>query len=217
MVLGIVFIAGCTQQSPQNAAQSAPSDQGRPPTVSEQCPSQYDGTYQGIFTYNYKTPIKDANGRTIDYKVETSGVRLSVTLECDLVYEEGVLLKVTHVIASHPDFGCQVGGCTPLQNPPSNAFLPLEGTSPGASSASAMGLFIAFPNGYQLFTNGQPGALYVSMGGQVLSNSLDPSIQGYSYSVLSTDGPSSFPSEVRDKDGTYMNDFAKSWTLSKTT
>lgn len=222
LMVVILILSGCgqSQNIPQDNSQSTPSAEGRPPTASRECPSQYDGTYQGIFTYLYDIPVKDEYGNVLEYKTETSGIRLSATLKCQSRTDKGIFLEITHAIVSHPDFGCQAG-CdlgTPEAAPWLNvAFLPLEGTTATHPSSQSMGLYIHFPNEMEITTNGFEGALYASMDGQVLSNSLDPTYQGTTYSVMYTGGNVRFPSEATAQDGRINLYGYKSWTLSKTT
>ncbi len=228
ILLMLLILTGCTanKNTPtQNNQQQTSQETPRAPTASQECPSKYDGTYQGIFTYLYDIPVKDEDGRIIKYKTETSGIRLSTTLKCTSVTDEGVFLEITHVTASHPDFGCQVGGCditTPQDAPWLNvAYLPLEGTTATHPSLQSMGMYIHFPNGMEITTNSFEGGIYVSMDGQILSNSLDPTNKGRTYSVmdsLSKDGEDfRFPSEAVSQEGRLNIYGSESWKMSKTT
>lgn len=217
-ILGIVFIAGCAQQgnNPEDNSQAIASEQGRPPTASRECPSQYDGTYQGIFTYRYRVPIE---GKQLEFKEVTDGFRVSVTLECDRISDEpiedenqvqGIWLKVTKVMASHPDFDC-LQGCVPLALPASYAFLPLEDNKLGMSNRGQE-IFIVFPNGMTLMAN----PLISSLDGMILSSTLETEWQGNTFNVFG--GPVAFPSEMTEKGGLPSNDGEfQSWKLSKTT
>ena len=219
-ILGVVFIAGCAQQgnNSEDNSQAIASDQGRPPTASKECPSQYDGTYQGIFTYDYEVFKEGEVVRT-----GTDGVRLSLTLKCVRVDEDNgeVYLDATNVIASHPYFECQVGGCVPLEYEGMDyagiqheALLPLNPpTTASKPSKMGEGILINFPNGAYIITNNAEGDLHVGFDGQVLSNSLtggDTWVAGKSAVI------DPFPGE-KDQSGTYYTTSFKSWTLSKTT
>lgn len=219
LMVMILIVSGCVQSQniPQDNSQSA-SEQGRSPTASKECPSVYDGTYQGIFTYDYEV---FEEGEVI--RTGTDGVRLSLTLKCVRVDEDNgeVYLDATNVIASHPYFECQVGGCVPPEYEEMDyvgiqheALLPLNPpTTASKPSKMGEGILIYFPNGAYIITNNAEGDLHVGFDGQVLSNSLTG---GNTWVAGKSAVIDPFPGEG-DQSGTYYTTSFKSWTLSKTT
>ena len=205
-----IIIASCDsqqQQSSQDNSQSATAEQGRPQTASKECSSVYDGTYQGIFTYDYK--IWKDYYKTEVLKSGTEGIRVSLTLKCSWVNEENdqVYLDITQVIASHPHFECQVGGCVPLQD--SHAVLPLNPpTTSSKPSKSGEGIWIFFPNDATLSTNNAEGALLVGFNGQTLSNALTGVDSMWHIGTIILKFPGTEGEVILS---------LKSWTLSKTT
>lgn len=134
--------------------------------------SVYEGTYTGIFAYEYEDFSNPP-------KTITGGFRLRVTLSQPITASGVTVLQITHTDCSDAYFGAQFG-CTP--NYPSIATLPADPpTSPGHPSEAGMGIVIFFPNGATLATTNTPGALNVSYEGMILSNSLDTSIQGHTW------------------------------------
>jgi Putative Ig domain len=135
------------------------------------CPSVYDGTYLGQFVYVYYNKGADGN-----YLPVQGSFQLTLTLKCTATAIGTTVLQVTSANCSDPNFGCQVSGCTPLFG--SVATLPASPpTTPFNSSQSGQGLVIFFPNGASILTQNSAGALNVTTGGRILSNSLDPSIK----------------------------------------
>jgi len=160
--------------------------------------SVYEGTYIGIFTYQYEdysNPPKTVSG----------GFRLTITLSNPITSGGLTVLQITHASCSDPYFGCQMG-CTP--NFPSVATLPADPpTTPLHPSTAGMGIAIIFPNGATLGTTNYAGALSVSYGGRTLSNSLDPAIQNSTWVVANlTTGTMFLPQSSSIK--------FKSWSLS---
>lgn len=217
LLVVILTISGCGSQTSQESSQSAAQEQARPPTVTRGCPSVYDGTYQGIFTYDYEV-FED--GEVV--RTGTDGVRVSLTLKCRAVDEqnEWVELDATNVIASHPYFGCQVGGCVPLDyNDISTnvyeALLPLNPpTTVNEPSKIGEGISIYFPDGAWLITTNAEGDLHVGFNGQTLSNSLT----GGNTWAAGKQMPTIDPFPGTDESGEYVSvKNYKSWILSKTT
>ncbi len=162
------------------------------------CPSPFDGKYIGQFEYEYEagdpanpplTTVQDA-------------VQVTVDLECITDFQGMATLNVTHVIASHPYFGCQIGGCTPIS--PSVAILPSE-LPVSTGSPSGSGLVIMFPNGTNLGTTNGVGALRISSDGRTISNSLDPTYENSTWLPCCDAFPPDAQGVVR----------YKSWILTK--
>ena len=168
------------------------------------CPSVYDGTYMGLFDYVYYQ--QGANGI---YNPVHASFRLTVTLSCMATASGSTALQVTAANCSDPNFGCQVGDCTPLFG--SAAALPASPpTTPFNQSQAGQGIVIFFPNGASITTQNVPGALNVTSGGRILSNSLDPSNQNYTW--VATGG--NFPSSSVPPGGPGVE--FKSWSLVHT-
>lgn len=72
------------------------------------CPSIYDGSYNGVLTYEWEE--EDAGGGV---SPQTGTVRTTVKFACDEVVGDMVHLSVTHAMADHPYFGCTLDGCVP--------------------------------------------------------------------------------------------------------
>jgi hypothetical protein len=163
--------------------------------------SVYEGTYIGIFTYEYEEYGDNSNPP----KTVTGGFRLTITLSSPITAGGLTVLQITHASCSDPFFGCQMG-CTP--NYPSVATLPADPpTTPLHPSAAGMGIAIFFPNGATLGTANSAGALSVSFEGRTISNSLDPAIQNGTWVVVNmTTGTTFLPEASSIK--------FKSWSLS---
>ncbi len=216
-LVGLLFVSGCgpsgniTPTESTGVAPSSSDDNG--------CPSIYDGTYQGILTYEYKEPVKDVNGFvTGEYRTVTSGIRVSLTLQCMGAGPDNVALTPTRAIISHAHFGCQVGGCDLT---PENSFADLPAGPTLAGRPPESGRFISFstPNGGMVWL-GDPnlaGSVHVGVDGKVLSNGLDPTHQCRTWFAgqLGDVPPEKMFPEEAPKD---RIDFCfKSWTISKTT
>ncbi len=166
------------------------------------CPSMYDGTYFGQFTYEWESGSPDDENR----QVITDSVAVNITFECVATAAGSTVLFVTKVVADDPFFGCQMDGCTPLMG--SVGTFPEEApTSPSNVSQNGHGIAILFPNGTSLATTNSAGSLSVSMDGRTLSNSLAPEIINQTWVA-----GSGFP--PAQQDGTPLTKF-KSWSLSK--
>lgn len=130
------------------------------------CPSDYDGQYFGIFAYDYYTYDKDYN-RIVNH----GSFRVNVTLECYATGAGSTYLHITHASCTEPVFGC-VMGCTPASI--SWAVMPATTpTGPFNQSLAGQGIDIEFPNGSSIWTNPLAGALSVTTGARILSNSLE--------------------------------------------
>jgi hypothetical protein len=179
--------------------------------------SIYDGTYTGIFTYEYQEWKPDEKGVLVEGPWITDGFTLTVTLQSlapDAAFREsgatGVGLPITHVWVSDPAFGTGLTGIAPLFG--SAATLPLDPpTTPSNPSQGGMGIAVLFPNGASLLTTNYPGALYVSSEGRTLSNSLDPGIQDNTWNASTPQGPVG----PENPSGFYRNYKYKSWNLTK--
>jgi hypothetical protein len=163
--------------------------------------SPYEGTYIGIFTYQYETYAT----QTTPSKTVTGGFRLSITLSNPITAGGLTVLQITHATCSDPYFGAQMG-TTP--NYPSVATLPADPpTTPLHPSLAGMGIAILFPNGATLGTTNYAGALSVTYSGRTISNSLDTAIQNSTWVVANMGGGDAFlPQASTIK--------FKSWSLS---
>lgn len=167
------------------------------------CPSIYDGNYIGSFKYIYYVKGQDDN-----YEPVEGGMQVTLTLKCLATAGGSTVLNVTHAVCSDANFGCQLGGCTPVS--PTIATLPASPpTNSSNPSTAGQGILIFFPNGATLMTANGVGALNVSSDGRTLSNSLDPEIQKETW--LAVGG--NFPSTSVPPGGP-VTEF-KSWILSK--
>jgi hypothetical protein len=162
------------------------------------CPSVFDGTYIGQFEYEYE------EGDPMDPPLtrRQEAVQVTIELECITDFQGMATLNVTHVTASHPFFGCQVGGCTPVS--PSIAILPSE-LPVSIGSPVGSGVQIRFPNGTSLGTANGEGGLSISSDGRTISSSLDPAFENGTW-VACCNG---FPPEA-----VYGTKY-KSWILTK--
>lgn len=167
------------------------------------CPSMYDGNYIGSFKYVYYVKGSDGNYSPVD-----GGLQVTLTLKCLATAGGSTVLTITHAVCSDANFGCQLGGCTPVT--PSVATLP---ASPPANSSNpstaGQGILVFFPNGATLGTANGTGALNVSSDGRTLSNSLDPNIQNSTWVAQG----GSFPSSSVPPGGPVTQ--FKSWILTK--
>jgi hypothetical protein len=164
--------------------------------------SPYEGTYNGIFSYEYEEYATESKPA----KTVAGGFRISITLSNPIITGSVTVLQITHASCSDPFFGCQVGGCTP--NFPSVATLPSDPpTGPMHESEAGMGFAIFFPNGATLATTNSPGSLNVGYDGRMISNSLDPAIQNNTWVAASLTGGQTFLPQASSIK-------FKSWSLS---
>jgi hypothetical protein len=171
-----------------------------PKPVNIKSTSPYEGTYIGIFSYQYETYATE----TTPAKTVSGGFRLTITLSDPITANGLTVLQITHASCSDPYFGAQMG-CTP--NFGSVATLPADPpTSPSNPSQAGMGIAILFPNGATLGTTNSPGAPSVSYGGRTISNSLDTAIQNNTWVAASLSGNAFMPEASALK--------FKSWSLS---
>lgn len=162
----------------------------------------YKGTYMGEFQYVYYQ-----KGQDDEYAPVTAAFQLTIKLECLITSGGSTFLNITHATCSDPNFGCQVGGCTPIT--PSMALLPASPpTNSSNPSTAGQGIVLYFPNGGNILTANSPGNLNVTSGGRILSNSLDPDIQNSTW--VATSG--SFPSSSVPPGGPVTQ--FKSWKLT---
>lgn len=167
--------------------------------------SVYDGTYIGMFTYEYQEHRPGGEGEWI-----TDGFRLTVTFKHIATALGITTLEITKVVCSDPHFGTGLAGITPSVG--SVATLPAEPpTTPMNPSQAGMGIAILFPNGAALLTSNRAGALRVSSDGRTLSNSLDPGIQDETWVAGTPQGPL----YSGDPSGVYRLYNFKSWSLTK--
>jgi hypothetical protein len=150
------------------------------------CPSVYDGTYMGQFVYVYYKKGADGN-----YSPVQDSFQLTLTLKCLATANGSTTLQVTSANCSDPNFGCQVSGCTPLFGLSAAALPASPPTTPFNLSQAGQGIVIFFPNGASITTQNIAGALNVTTGGRILSNSLDPSIQNNTWVGMGGNFPSS--------------------------
>jgi hypothetical protein len=145
------------------------------------CPSSYDGTYMGQFTYVYYQKGQDGT-----YSPVNAGFQLTIKLSCLASAGGSTVLNITHANCSEPAFNCQVSGCTP--GTLSFATLPADPpTNSSNPSMSGQGILITFPNGSTIGTANSAGDLNVSSDGRTLANSLSPDIQNSTW-VAQADG-----------------------------
>ncbi|MBI2662326.1 hypothetical protein HYX11_02610 [Candidatus Woesearchaeota archaeon] len=220
IILGLILLVSC---SPPNnidqTTQPIPTTvtNNPPPTLENEngCPSKYDGTWKGLFTYEYDVPIKDANGwSTGEYKKITKSLHLTITLKCVSDDDTTTVLSITHAINSHPHFGCQISGCTPDQNF-GTINLPSKDTDIGKESLEGQFIPIKFPNGINLGSTDGFDALYVGVDGTVLSNTLNPAYTCRTWGAGGTTEENAlFPSKDETAEFLYPACF-KSWSMNK--
>lgn len=179
-----------------------------PPLVFQ---SPYEGTYTGIFTFEYpefictneQLGLWEETGRWI-----TDGFRLTVTFKFVETGAGADWLEITKVQCDDPCFGTGLVGVTPLEN--SLALLPAEPpTTPMNPSQMGMGIQIFFPNGAILQTyNLEAGALSVSFDGTTLSST--PKVRDRAWSILTPEMITRGGYNVIHIDTRY-----KSWSLTK--
>lgn len=165
------------------------------------CPSIYDGNYIGEFKYVYYVKGQDNN-----YSPVLGSFQLTLTLKCLATAAGSTVLNVTHAVCSDPNFGCQLGGCSPIT--PSVATLPASPpTNSSNPSTAGQGILVMFPNGSSIMTSNGTGNLNVTSDGRTLSNSLDPSLVNSTW--VASGG--SFPSSSVPPGGPVTQ--FKSWSL----
>lgn len=173
--------------------------------VNVNCSTDYNGNYFGKFAYEYDTGDPSNPPLT----TVTGAVTLNLTFKCLATAAGSTVLTITHAVADNPYFGCQLDGCKPSFG--SVATLPASPpTTPSNPSQSGQGILVFFPNGTSIGTTNSVGALNVTGGGRILSNSLDPAFQNSTWVAGSNGGPS-FPPERQD--GTPVVRW-KSWQLN---
>jgi len=163
---------------------------GRP--QSPDCRSVYEGTYMGLFMYDYRA---DGTPPTTG----SDSFSLTIQVKCGAVAEDMAMLDVTYAQASHPYFGCQ-GGCTPSDG---SALLPA--TIP---SKSGGGVSVTFPNGVLLMTGNEEGQLRVTEGGRILSGAR--TVSSIAWGAANPNTGSDFPGQT----GRVMTN-ATRWVLKK--
>jgi hypothetical protein len=147
----------------------------------------YVGTYIGQFKYEYYQQQQDETWKAIP-----SAIQLTLRFECLASAGGATVLNITHAVCSDANFGCQVGGCTPVT--PSMAMFPDDPPANSSNpSPSGHGITLFFPNGATLGTANAAGNLNVSSDGRTLSNSLDPSIQDHTWVAIAGDFAKSVP------------------------
>lgn len=173
--------------------------------VTASCSSDYNGQYFGKFLYQYDAG--DPNQPPLTTVV--ASITVTLTFKCLATAAGSTVLTVTHALVDDPYFECQLEGCTPLF--PSVANLPATPpTTPSSPSQSGQGIAVFFPNGTTLLTTNTAGALNVTGGGRILSNSLDPAFEDDTWVVGNANSGLSFPTQRRE--GTPVVRF-KSWQL----
>ncbi len=219
LIIGLIFLVSCSQPNSidQNIQSTQTAATGVLPTLEDEngCPSKYDGNWKGIFTYEYKVPIKNSQGfNTGEYKTITKGINVVLTLKCNSVSDENVFLDITHAIVSHPAFGCQVGGCVPLTEN-NGASLPTEDTVVGKESTEIHMITATFPNGRSFFIGAMPDLIRVGVNGMVISNTLNPAYECNTWVAGATTVENSiFPPEDEAPEFVLPTCF-KSWSLNK--
>jgi hypothetical protein len=137
------------------------------------CPSIYDGTYAGAYSYRYldmSMPPMEVKG----------SISVSVTLECVVGAAGTVVLNVSSATVSHPAFGC-TSACVPQMS--SVASLP---SSPEAPSMPGHGIILSFPNGSRLTTANAAGEMTASADGRTLSS--HPSVANRAWTAILSGG-----------------------------
>ncbi|HEY91991.1 MAG TPA: Ig-like domain-containing protein [Dehalococcoidia bacterium] len=172
--------------------------------------SVYDGTYIGMFTYEYQEHKPDGKGNWVEGEWITDVFRLTVTFKHIATVSGITTLEITEVICSDASFGTGLAGITPSFG--SVAVMPAEPpTTPINPSQDGMGVAVLFPDGASLLTENRAGALHVSSDGRTLSNSLDPGIQDKTWVAVTTQGPL----YSGDPSGVYYTYKFKSWSLTR--
>jgi hypothetical protein len=181
--------------------------------------SIYDGTYSGMFNYEYqKRSNLDENWSQETGVWIPSAFMLTLTFKTAEVTAEYISLEITNVICSDQNFGTGLSGVTPVTDSDTWVYLPaIIPTAPLNPSKAYMGINIKFLN-YALLQaptltlsgDASQGFLSVSSDGRVLSNSLDPAIQDWTWLASTPSGIFLTPSGW----GYYLFQF-KSWTLTK--
>jgi len=135
--------------------------------------SVYQGTWIGMFSAQYQDCYYDPTSGDCNWVNGSESFNVTLVMTTLEVGVDGVdVLNITEASASDACFGSQVG-LVDLEFG-SSASLP---NPPGGTSVAGEGLTLFFPNGSTLQTNNEAGALYTSLAGNVMGNSLDPSIQ----------------------------------------
>lgn len=192
---------------------TAPTTVTTTPPITVVGHSVYDGTYIGMFVYEYAEQWYDESGSLRSGEWITAGFRLTVTLESIATAGGVTTLNITSITCSDPNFGTGLTGITPTLG---SVMLPADPpTTPMSPSQSGMGIVIIFPNGTTLATANSVGALSVGFEGRTLSNSLDPDIQDNTWvAQLAPKGPFSPGEFVGERFVHYLYKF-KSWSLTK--
>jgi hypothetical protein len=151
VVISYVLIFGCGS----TAISSASGSFG--------CPSAYDGTYIGQFTYQ----IENTNDTPFTWGTPIA-FNITVTMSCVAVADGLALLSITAVTGGDAAFGCQLGctgnlGVATIQASP--------GTTPSNPDPVGAGIVFDFPNGSSLSTSSGAGDMNVTTT-ETLSNSL---------------------------------------------
>jgi hypothetical protein len=148
--------------------------------------SIYEGTYTGVFNYEYQQILPPVDGKEVRGPWVAKSLTVEITLKAVPFMSEQVIdgrkaivHYVTHVFVNDPVFGTGVSGID-LAPGPSFAYLPADPPANLASPAP-MGhiIVIGFPNGASIKTiivgkESREGNLFVSWDGKILSSSTDP-------------------------------------------
>ena len=136
--------------------------------------SVYQGTWIGMFSAQYQDCYQDPTTGDCDWVNGSESFNITLVMTTVEVGVDGTdVLNITEASASDPCFGSQVG--LVALEVGSSAVLP---NPPGSTSVPGDGLSLLFPNGSTLGTyNLTSGDVYTSLAGNVIGNSLDPSIQ----------------------------------------
>ena len=133
--------------------------------------SDYAGQWVGEFKMQYEYRIPP------DYDTwysANAGFNITIELTSLAPVVNGIsILTVTFVRINDPFFDCMMG-----TTPSNGSIASLPSPPENVSTQAGMGFVILFPNGCNLVTNNQLGALHMSQSGpQIVSNSTDPNIQ----------------------------------------
>lgn len=183
-------------------------------TVTPSKGSIYDGTYTGVFTYEYQEE-KYEDGKLVQSPWAAKSLTLTVTFklvnEMDYYGRKTAILQIANVYVNDPAFGTGLSGIDlPLGS--GAAYLPTDPpTTSSNPSTNAMFIVIHFPNRAEFATPALAGALSVSANGKTLSNSTDPSFQNKTWAASVPQGRLGWSGDPKAT----LNYRYTGWTLTK--
>lgn len=124
-----------------------------PDVVYQSDASPYDGTYSGLFYYEYQEWKQSKDGKWGLGEPVKASLKLTVTFQhIDAPFTDRWILKITRIIVDDPAFGTGAKGIDLdfSNSSPGSASLPLNATS--LKYPLPFGLNIDFPNGAKLST-----------------------------------------------------------------